>query len=95
MKTCPSVVGGILDLLKENVVCTFMMHKGEVMAVYLPDFIVLEIVEANPGFKGDTVQGGNKPIKLETGAVIQGPLFLNAGDRVKVDTRTRTYIQRA
>jgi elongation factor P len=85
---------GSIDCLKENEICTFVMHKGEIIAVNLPDFAVLEIVDADPSYKGDTVQGGSKKIKLETGAVIQGPLFLNVGDKVKVDTRTRTYIQR-
>lgn len=85
---------GTLDFLKENEVCTFVMHKGEVIAVNGPDFVVLAIVEADPGHKGDTVQGGTKSVTLETGAKIQGPLFLNPGDKVKVDTRTGTYIQR-
>ena len=85
---------GPVDFLKENEICTFVTYKGEVLAVNLPDFAVLEIVDTNPGYKGDTVHGGAKQITLETGAVIQGPLFLNVGDKVKIDTRTRTYLQR-
>jgi elongation factor P len=85
---------GEVDFLKENETCTFVTHKGEILAVNLPDFAVLEIVDTQPGYKGDTVSGGSKQVRLETGAVIQGPLFLNAGDRIKIDTRTRTYIQR-
>ena len=85
--------GGV-EFLKENELCTFVSYKGNVMAVELPDFAVLEIVETDPGYKGDTVQGGNKQVTLETGAVIQGPLFLNVGDKIKVDARTGTYIQR-
>jgi elongation factor P len=85
--------GGI-EFLKENEICTFVSYKGNVIAVNLPDFAVLEIVDTNPGYKGDTVSGSSKQIKLETGALIQGPLFLNTGDKVKVDTRTGTYLQR-
>lgn len=88
-------LAGSIDFLKENEPCTFVTHKGEIIAVNLPDFVVLEIVDTDPGFKGDTVHGGTKKVTLETGAVIQGPLFLNAGDKVKVDARTGTYIQRA
>lgn len=85
---------GSIDFLKENESCIFVMYKGDVIAVKLPAFAVLEIVDTAPGYKGDTVQGGSKNIKLETGAVIQGPLFLNTGDKVKVDARIGTYIQR-
>ena len=85
---------GAIEFLKENETCTFVMYKNDVISVKAPDFTVLEIVDTQPGHKGDTVQGGSKQIKLETGAVIQGPLFLNTGDKVKVDTRTGTYLQR-
>ena len=85
---------GCLDFLKENEVYTFVVYKGEVIEVKAPDQMVLEITKTEPGLKGDTVTGGSKPVTLETGVTIQGPLFLNTGDKVKVDTRTRTYIQR-
>jgi elongation factor P len=85
--------GGV-EFLKENELCTFVTYKSDIIAVELPDFAVLEIVETDPGYKGDTVSGGSKRVTLETGAVIQGPLFLNVGDRIKVDARTGTYIQR-
>lgn len=85
---------GTLDFLKENEMCTFVVHEGEIIAVNGPNFVVLEIVDAQPGHKGDTVHGGTKLVTLETGAKIQCPLFLNPGDKVKVDARTGTYIQR-
>ncbi len=85
---------GSVEFLKENELCTFVTYKGDIMSVELPDFAVLEIVETNPGYKGDTVSGGSKQVTLETGAVIQGPLFLNVGDKIKIDARTGTYIQR-
>jgi elongation factor P len=63
--------------------------------VELPFFVELTIVKTEPGVRGDTARGGTKPATVETGAVIQVPLFLNEGDRIKVDTRTREYIERA
>jgi len=88
-------VENCLDFLKENEICTFITHGNEIIEVKGPDFVVLEIISTEPGARGDTVSGGSKPITLETGVIIQGPLFLNTGEKVKVDTRTRTYIQRA
>jgi len=85
---------GDVGFLKENLICTFVMHDGEIISVLLPDFVILEIVDTDPGFKGDTVSGGSKMVDLETGAKIQGPLFLNVGDKIKIDARTGTYIQR-
>lgn len=60
----------------------------------LPDTVVLEVVETPPGVRGDTVSGGSKPAKLETGATIQVPLFVNVGDKVRVDTRNGQYLER-
>ncbi|MBF0509472.1 MAG: elongation factor P, partial [Deltaproteobacteria bacterium] len=65
------------------------------VGVVLPFFVELAVAETEPGVKGDTASGGSKPAKLETGAVIQVPLFINEGDRLKVDTRTGEYIERA
>ena len=70
-------------------------YRGEPIGIDLPIFIDLQIVETEPGLKGDTVSGATKPATLESGAVVQVPLFLDVGDRIKVDTRTGTYIERA
>ena len=71
-----------------------LFHNNKPIAVELPTFVALAISETEPGEKGDTVSGGSKAATLETGAVIQVPLFLNSGDVVKVDTRTGTYVER-
>jgi len=60
----------------------------------MPNFIELTIIESEPGIKGDTAKGGNKPAKVETGATILVPLFINIGDKIKVDTRTAGYVER-
>ena len=64
------------------------------MGVEPPMFVELEVTETDPGFKGDTVQGGTKPATLETGAVVQVPMFVNTGDKLKIDTRDGRYITR-
>jgi elongation factor P len=87
-------VGEAAKWLKENDVATVLIAGGEMLGVEPPMFVELEIVETDPGFKGDTVQGGTKPATLETGAVVQVPLFLNSGERVKVDTRDGRYVTR-
>lgn len=81
--------------LKEGMEVTILFHKEEVIGVDLPLTVELTVMETEPGFRGDTVSGGSKPAKLETGAVIQVPLFVAVGTRVRVDTRTGTYIERA
>lgn len=80
--------------LKENVVCDVLVHDGVVLGVELPKFIDAEVVETDPGFRGDTATGGTKPATLETGAVVQVPLFVNKGEVIRVDTRTHTYLER-
>jgi elongation factor P len=87
-------VGEAGKWLRENDEVEIQMAGGEMIAVEPPMFVELEITETDPGFKGDTVQGGNKPATLETGAVIQVPMFLNTGDRVKIDTRDGSYVTR-
>jgi elongation factor P len=84
-----------LIYLKENMECTGIVHGDNVIAVELPYFVELTITETDPGLRGDTAQGGTKPAKLETGAVVQVPLFLNQGDLVRVDRREDKYIERA
>lgn len=88
-------LGSSRDYLKENTTIAVLMHNNKPIAVELPTFVALAINKTEPGEKGDTVSGGTKAATLETGAVIQVPLFLNEGDMVKVDTRTGTYVERA
>jgi len=71
-----------------------LFYKGEPIGIDIPTFIDLRIVETEPGVRGDTVSGATKPAKLESGAVVSVPLFLNEGDVIKVDTRDGTYIER-
>lgn len=87
-------LGSSRDYLKENTTIAVLMHNNKPIAVELPTFVALAINKTEPGEKGDTVSGGTKAATLETGAVIQVPLFLNEGDVVKVDTRTGTYVER-
>jgi len=80
--------------LIENLPVEILFYRGEPIGIELPTFVELAIVETEPGVRGDTVSGATKPARLESGAVVQVPLFLNVGDRIKVDTRTGTYIER-
>jgi elongation factor P len=80
--------------MKENMNVTVAMHEGLPLTVELPTTVELEVTETEPGFKGDTTGSGGKPATLETGAVIQVPLFVNIGDVLKVDTRTGKYVTR-
>jgi len=87
-------VGEASKWLKESDEVEIMTADGEFMGVEPPMFVELEVTETDPGFKGDTVQGGTKPATLETGAVIQVPMFVNSGDKLKIDTRDGRYITR-
>jgi elongation factor P len=87
-------VGEAQDFLKENTEVEILFIDGSPVSVELPNFIELQIVKTDPGIRGDTATGGSKPATLETGAVIQVPLFLNEGDVVKVDTRSGEYLGR-
>ena len=80
--------------LKENMECEGLVHDGNCLSVELPFFVELEVTETDPGLRGDTAQGGTKPAKLETGAVVQVPLFVERGDVVKVDRREDKYLTR-
>ncbi|MDE2126378.1 MAG: elongation factor P [Armatimonadetes bacterium] len=86
--------GATLKYLKDGMDLTLIEHNGEVLEAALPFFVELAVAETDPGVKGDTASGGSKPAKLETGAVVNVPLFVNVGDVVKVDTRTDTYLER-
>lgn len=81
--------------LKEEMEVTILFFHEEVIGVDLPIAVELHVVETEPGVRGDTVSGGSKPAKLETGAIIQVPLFIEVGTRVRVDTRTGAYVARA
>lgn len=81
--------------LKEEMVVTIISHGGSPLTVEVPTFVELAVAKTDPGVRGDTASGGSKPATLETGAVIQVPLFINVGDRLRVDTRTGAYIERA
>lgn len=85
---------GALTFVKENDMVKILSHQGKVFGIEPPQFAELEITETEPGFKGDTATGGNKPAKVETGATIHVPLFVEIGDRVKIDTKTGEYLGR-
>lgn len=87
-------VGDALKFVKENMVCKILSYKGNVFGIEPPTFVELAIAETEPGFKGDTATGATKPATLETGAVIQVPLFVDGSDVIRVDTRTGEYMER-
>lgn len=88
-------VGDSLKFVKENETVKICSHNGNVFAVEPPLFVELEITETEPGFKGDTAQGASKPATVETGATVQVPLFIDQGEKIKIDTRTGEYLSRA
>jgi elongation factor P len=90
----PEEVGDARDYLKESTEVEMLFIDARPVAVELPTFMELQIVKTDPGIRGDTASGGSKPATLETGAVVQVPLFLNEGDVVKVDTRSGAYLER-
>ena len=83
------------NFLKENINVTVLFFKGEPVSIELPNFVVLEVSETEPWIKGDTVSGANKPATMETGYTLNVPLFINIGDKIKIDTRTGEYVERA
>ena len=87
-------IGDALKFVKENETCRICSHNGSVFAVEPPLFVELAITETEPGFKGDTATGANKPATVETGAMVYVPLFVNEGDVIKIDTRTGEYLSR-
>jgi elongation factor P len=82
------------DFLQDNLNLKVIYYKDQPITIDLPTFVELTVENTEPGFKGDTASGGSKPATLETGAVIQVPLFIEVGDRLKVDTRTGSYVER-
>lgn len=87
-------VENALPYLKENMVIVVFFYQNKPLSVEPPIFVELEVTETEPGVKGDTVSGGTKPARLETGLVLQVPLFVEKGDKVKVDTRNGKYVSR-
>jgi elongation factor P len=88
------VVGDAKQWLKEQSLCTVTLWNGAPIAVTPPNFVELTVVETDPGVRGDTSAGGSKPAKLETGAVVRVPLFIQVGEVLKIDTRTGEYVSR-
>ena len=87
-------VGDSLKFVKENEMVKICSHNGNVFAVEAPLFVELEIIDTEPGFKGDTDSGATKPATVETGAVVNVPLFVEQGNKIKIDTRTGEYLSR-
>ena len=94
MTVTPSALGEAADYLIENAVAILAMYQDEIVSVEIPASVELRIAETEPGIQGDRVSGARKPATLETGKVIQVPLFIGPGERVKVDTRSGEYITR-
>ena len=88
-------IGDKKKFLKDNLEVMGYFYKNETLNINLPNFIEFEITHTEPGIKGDTAKSGTKPATIETGAIIQVPLFINTGDKIKVDTRIGEYIERS
>lgn len=89
-----AMIGANVKYLKESMEVSVLTHGSEVLGVELPTSVELLVSETDPGLRGDTASGGGKPATLETGAIVTVPLFLNVGDKIKVDTRTDQYLGR-
>jgi len=90
-----SILTDAFRFVKENMQCTVLSYKGKVFSVEPPNFVELEVTETDPGFAGNTATNVTKPATLETGAEVKVPLFINPGDRIRIDTRTGEYLERA
>jgi elongation factor P len=88
-------LGDAINYLRENAVCDILTYGDEAIGIELPAAVELQVAETEPWVRGDTAQGGNKPARLETGLLVQVPLFVNTGDTIKVDTRSGEYLERA
>ncbi|MGH2404347.1 MAG: elongation factor P [bacterium] len=89
------LLGDATQFMRDNTVVTVVYYDDRPIAVELPNAVELAVVETAPGIRGDTASGGSKPARLETGAVVQVPLFVQEGDTIRVDTRTGEYLERA
>lgn len=94
MNLSPELIGEGEKFLKENTNIDILFDGTKILAVEIPIFVSLEVVETEPGVKGDTVSNVLKPAKVETGASVNVPLFVNVGDMIKIDTRTGEYVER-
>ena len=95
MQLTAEQVGEGVKYLKENMTCYVMLYNGQSIGVELPNSVDVVVVETDPGLRGDTASGGTKPAKVETGAVVKVPLFIEQGETITVDTRTGQYLGRA
>ena len=94
MTLSPQQLGEAVNYLKDGLEMELLMHDTDPIGVELPITVDLRIEETDPGFRGDTASGGTKPAKLETGLVVSVPLFVNAGESIRIDTRSGTYLER-
>ena len=94
MAISAELAGDAMKFVKENDICKVNSYQGNVFSVEPPMFVELEVTETEPGFKGDTATGATKPAIVETGAQVAVPLFVNLGDKIKIDTRTGEYLSR-
>ncbi len=90
-----SILGDSFKFVKENMVCKVLSYKGDVFGVEPPNFVELEVTHTEPGVKGTTATNTLKPATLETGAEVRVPLFINEGEKIRIDTRTGEYMERA
>ena len=90
-----SLLNDNFKFVKENMTCTVYSYKGKVFNVDPPTFVELEVTDTDPGFAGNTATNATKPATLETGAEVKVPLFINPGDRIRIDTRVGEYLERA
>jgi elongation factor P len=88
-------LGNALNFVKEGMVCKVLSYKGNVFGIEPPNFVELQVIKTDPGFKGDTATNATKPATLETGAEIKVPLFIDEGEMIRIDTRTGEYMARA
>lgn len=91
----PQQLGDAVNYLKDGTELEILTYEGDPVGVDMPLNVVLEVTRTDPGFKGDTATGGTKPAVLETGVTVNVPLFVNQGDKVRIDTRDGSYIERA
>ena len=89
------IIGDSLKFVKEEMICKINSYKEKVFAVEPPMFVELDIIDCEPGVRGDTATGATKNATVETGAIIRVPLFIDQGDKVRIDTRTGEYLERA
>ncbi len=90
-----SLLGDNFKFVKENMTCTIYSYKGKIFNVEPPNFVELVITQTDPGFKGDTATNVTKPAIVETGAEVKVPLFISEGEKIRIDTRTGEYLERA